>query len=877
MLRSADMVYVNLAVPDEEVGNAIRVVASQFGRLHVVDISRDTAEARARAKRTKMKVATLQHMERKLDAYEALMREHGVEVPHLEATPDFTPIDCEPGQNRNLAEEMKQFFRGGRHAGLDERDLDTHQGAIKELRAQIDKAEETIAVLEFARRSPGVFLRAGGGGYQSGPLPSSSSEKKKVKGAGDIELGETKKQRGLRAGYKVLWGTVPSYLKPSFKRTLARVSRFNAIPCFAADEVMLQQGKCSTDKVSKVPFYVVTVGRFLTEAFTERLATYMDINLVEVPGESREAIEAGLQDARVQMQETQLILRRTEAALRRSLRKFARFETPDGVPGSFFSPVSTWRAALRQERAILNTALKARFGLSLAEIEGWVPAQDKDEFVRVVESELAGRSNVSVRAYSGRPSSSSSKPPTYFPTNSFTGQFQSIVDTYGIAGYKEINPGLFTIVTFPFLFGVMYGDIGHGLFMAAFGIFLVANGEVNEELSRKRQLGEMMEMMHGARFVMLLMGLFGVYCGTIYNDLFSIPVNAFGSRYDKKGFWDSDSEDPYPYGVDPTWYGANNQLMFFNSLKMKLSVILGVTQMTFGIFLGSLNHVYENDYLGLVFEWIPRMLFMCCTFGYMIGIIIYKWTIDWSHSEKAPPNLIQTMIKMFLSPGDVDPSMELYEGQAKVQLYLILVALASVPTMLLAKPLISRFCRAPRHGGGDNEGYTELQQVASEESGLLRKKQKGYGSVSEDADEKKVVVHHAGEGDDEHDEHSFSDVMIHQGIHTIEFVLGCVSNTASYLRLWALSLAHAELSEVFWSKLIVGIGLGGGFGPAGVVVGFGAWFIATFAVLLCMDSMECVLHALRLHWVEFQNKFYRADGYKFEALDFKSAKFILGD
>lgn len=101
-------------------------------------------------------------------------------------------------------------------------------------------------------------------------------------------------------------------------------------------------------------------------------------------------------------------------------------------------------------------------------------------------------------------------PPTFFKLNQVSQVYQNLISSYGIPRYQELNPAVFTMVTFPFLFGIMYGDIGHGMCLFLFACYLICHDKM-----KNIKRGEISEMIYQGRFVLLGMAFFSIYCGFI--------------------------------------------------------------------------------------------------------------------------------------------------------------------------------------------------------------------------------------------------------------------------------------------------------------------------------------------------------------------------
>ncbi|XP_025147379.2 V-type proton ATPase 116 kDa subunit a isoform X3 [Bubalus bubalis] len=672
--------------------------------------------------------------------------------------------------------------------------------------------------------------------------------------SGLLELRPTPAYISGKLGFTA--GVVNRERMASFERLLWRICRGNIYVKFSEMDTVLED-PVTREEIKKNIFIIFYQGEQLREKIKKVCDGYR-ATVYPCPELALERREM-LQGVNMRLEDLLTVLTQTESHRQSLLQEAA-------------ANWHSWVIKVQKMKAIYHILNMCNIDITqqcvIAEI--WFPVADTVRIRRALEQgmELSGSSMVPILTAV----QSKTAPPTFNRTNKFTAGFQNIVDAYGIGNYREMNPAPYTIITFPFLFAVMFGDCGHGTVMFLAALWMVLN---EKHLLAQKSTNEIWNTFFHGRYLILLMGIFSIYTGLIYNDCFAKSLNIFGSSWSvqpmfRNGTWSMQvlktnpllqldpaipgvySGNPYPFGIDPIWNLASNKLTFLNSYKMKMSVILGIVQMVFGVILSLFNYRFFRNTLNIILQFIPEMIFILSLFGYLVFMIIFKWcSFDVSVSRRAPSILIH-FINMFLFNYKDSSNVPLYQHQQKVQSFFVIMALISVPWMLLIKPFILRA----------NHRKSQLQASRIPEDTT--------GNTEGDSSGHSASVGARGAQDDHAQEFNFGDIFVHQAIHTIEYCLGCISNTASYLRLWALSLAHAQLSEVLWTMVMhIGLRTRGWGGLVGVFIIFAVFAVLTVAILLIMEGLSAFLHALRLHWVEFQNKFYTGAGYKFSPFSFK--------
>jgi len=861
--RSEPMEYISLIMNEDAAHDCL----ADLGKIGAIQFTDLNPELTPFQRRYVSYVKRCDELERKLRFFTQEIEKLDLEVAsagtidHFLETPQAVAGEASKGSGAQLLESLENELIGY------ESQLRELNSYSEKLTIEYNEKVELQEVLEKARR---FFMI---------DAPRLAVSELTSEGPDANEQGLLESRPDLDMRFSSITGVVASEEKARFERMVFRATRGNCYVRFAPIKQPITDPE-SGMMVEKSVFIIFYKSESI-ESKLKKICDAFSAHRYSLPDmDDSSSVDQMLTENAQELVDSRTVLLKNQDTRYRLCQKLAKH-------------TEGWTWIVLKEKAVYHSLNMFKADVSgMLRGEGWVVAENLED---VSDAVVSAHSNMDMAMPSlvDHVPQPWPTPPTHFVTNKFTYGYQEFVNTYGIPRYREANPALFTAATFPFLFGVMYGDIGHGLFLFCGGLFLLYKEKENDNA----KLGELAEGLHSGRYMIAMMGFFAVYAGLIYNDCFSLGLNLFGTRYAFEGqeygtveegaiaenVADYGSaESVYPFGLDPIWHVTTNELLFFNSFKMKLSVIFGILQMFMGTCLKGVNAIYFGEKLDFMFEFIPMVVFACSLFIYMVFMIFFKWGVDWNSrmlsatcldpdgdgwgssaysgewvvcdqsgngyctpwgyscvdgdttADKCPldyggsgdgcqpPNLITTLINIALQPGDVDEPM--FYGQAPLQNILLLCAFVSVPVLLLAKPYL-------------------LSKQHSE-----------------------PITHHGEEDEHGEEEESFGEIVIHQAIETIEFVLGMVSNTASYLRLWALSLAHSELATVFWEKAMLSTLNMNWFAT---YIGFGVFAGITLGVLLMMDVLECFLHALRLHWVEFQNKFFKADGVRFAPYSFK--------
>ncbi len=252
-----------------------------------------------------------------------------------------------------------------------------------------------------------------------------------------------------------------------------------------------------TKEVSKKQALLVLI---VLKKFEADVSRQLRIHRFEEVGIPLRLIPYTLEEAKRKVEENAAALEKDEKEILNQLREIASKEMGN---------LLRYRRFLTIAKTVDEANLNFLMTKSTYYLAGWVPAQRVREVVDVIESATGGACVVEVSD-----PDEEETPPTLIVNPKVTQPLESLTTTYGTPHYREIDPTSIIAVTFPFIFGFMFGDIGQGLILILIGILM---GFKMKKLSDKgRKLGR----------TLILCGIMATLVGFMYGSMFGLEAEA---------------------------------------------------------------------------------------------------------------------------------------------------------------------------------------------------------------------------------------------------------------------------------------------------------------------------------------------------------------
>ncbi len=199
----------------------------------------------------------------------------------------------------------------------------------------------------------------------------------------------------------------------------------------------------------------------------------------------------------------------------------------------------------------------------LATIRGFIPKTQVAVLRQHVESSLSGATLIVENEVP-----KAADPPTRFSNSRFVKPFEEITKLYGLPHYDELDPTPFIAISFPLIFGLMFGDVGHGLLLLVGGLtlgFLVKNSQSIRNFC----------------WIFAACGVGAIIAGMLFGEFFGVRL--------------------FP----PLWFSPFDNILGF----LIFSLFVGIIQIESGLFLELANFWIKRDYSDVVLTSIPKIVF----------------------------------------------------------------------------------------------------------------------------------------------------------------------------------------------------------------------------------------------------------------------------